>query len=174
MDEKDRRGSSGSGSGGVVQPLRQPQYHQYGTFQGVAYCSQPPPDPVVGFPQPAPPPAVGIGVVPSAPYQYSRGYQVVPGCFISYVPYLWKKGYVVAEGTPVRLPRLPCCGIGIGWFLFVSGFFLAAIPWYIGALILLCVRVDYREKPGLLACMIASVLAVIAITLGVTKGTHSW
>lgn len=26
-------------------------------------------------------------------------------------------GYAVAEGTPVRERRLPCCGIGLGWFL---------------------------------------------------------
>ena len=38
---------------------------------------------------------------------------------------------------------------------FIVGFFLAAIPWYVGAFILLCVRVDYREKPGYVACTIA-------------------
>ena len=27
------------------------------------------------------------------------------------------QGYAVVEGTPVREPRLPCCGIGTGWFL---------------------------------------------------------
>lgn len=74
----------------------------------------------------------------------------------------------------LREPRLQCCGIGIGWFLFIAGFFMAAIPWYVGALILLCVRVDYREKPGLVACMVASVLAVIAVMFGVSRGTDSW
>lgn len=38
---------------------------------------------------------------------------------------------------------------------FLIGFFLGGIPWYVGAFILLCVRVDYREKPGYVACMIA-------------------
>jgi hypothetical protein len=39
---------------------------------------------------------------------------------------------------------------------FIAGFFLAAIPWYVGAFILICVRVhDYREKPGYVACTIA-------------------
>ncbi|RRT81376.1 hypothetical protein GW17_00037342 [Ensete ventricosum] len=38
---------------------------------------------------------------------------------------------------------------------FIIGFFLAAIPWYVGAFILLCARIDYREKPGLVACSIA-------------------
>ncbi|XP_066317026.1 uncharacterized protein [Miscanthus floridulus] len=51
--------------------------------------------------------------------------------------------------------RLPCCGIGFGWFLFIIGFFLGAIPWYIGALLLWCSRVDYREKPGYVACTVA-------------------
>jgi hypothetical protein len=36
------------------------------------------------------------------------------------------------------------------------GFFLAAIPWYVGAFVLICVRVhDHREKPGYVACTIA-------------------
>ena len=38
---------------------------------------------------------------------------------------------------------------------FIIGFFLAAIPWYVGAIILLCSRVDYREKPGYIACTVA-------------------
>lgn len=37
---------------------------------------------------------------------------------------------------------------------FITGFFLGSIPWYIGAFLLLCVRMDYREKPGLIACTI--------------------
>ncbi|XP_058101115.1 large ribosomal subunit protein eL20 isoform X2 [Magnolia sinica] len=114
-----------------------PQHHHYGTFQG-----PPPsyPQPAIGFPQPIPPP----GAVASAPpYHYHQGYQAVPGYA------------AVAEGRPVRERRLPCCGIGLGWFLFIIGFFLAAIPWYVGALIILCSRVDYREKPGFVACTIA-------------------
>ncbi|THG14599.1 hypothetical protein TEA_014216 [Camellia sinensis var. sinensis] len=82
--------------------------------------------------------------------------------------------YAVADGRPMGEHRLPCCGIGIGWFLFIIGFFLGAIPWYIGAFILLCVRADYREKPGLIACTLAAFLAMIAVSLGVTKATHSW
>lgn len=35
------------------------------------------------------------------------------------------------------------------------GFFLGGIPWYVGAFIVLFVRVDYREKPGYVACAIA-------------------
>ena len=39
---------------------------------------------------------------------------------------------------------------------FITGFFLAAIPWYIGAFVLICVRVhDHQEKPGYVACTIA-------------------
>ncbi|XP_020265153.1 60S ribosomal protein L18a-like protein isoform X2 [Asparagus officinalis] len=125
------------------------QYQQYyGTFQQVPGSYYPPPP--AGIPQPVPPPpSAGNGQPPiapySAPYCYANGYQPIPVY----------NG--VAEGRPltVRMQRLPCCGLGIGWFLFIIGFFLAAIPWYVGAFILLCVRVDYREKPGFAACTIA-------------------
>ncbi|XP_059665177.1 large ribosomal subunit protein eL20z-like [Cornus florida] len=150
------RGVNTAGYGGAEQqpppPPPPPQYY-YGTFQGVAnYPPPPPPQPVIGFPQPITP--------HGAPHHYPHGYQNV-------------SGYAVVEGRPVREPRLPCCGIGIGWILFLIGFFLGAIPWYIGAFILLCVRVDNREKPGLIACTIAAILVVIAVSLGATKATHS-
>ncbi|XVF04454.1 hypothetical protein REPUB_Repub05bG0084500 [Reevesia pubescens] len=142
------------------------QHHQYGTFQGVA--SYPPPlppqhqhhGPAIGFPQPVPPPGLHQPSAPPPQY-YSQGYQTVPG-------------YAVAEGRPVREHRLPCCGIGVGWFLFIIGFFLGSIPWYIGLFVLLCARIDYREKPGYIACTIAAVLATIAIILGVTMGADDW
>ncbi|XP_058210265.1 large ribosomal subunit protein eL20z-like isoform X2 [Rhododendron vialii] len=122
---------------------------QYGTFQGVQNF---PPQPVIGFPQPVAPPGSA-----EPPQYYAQGYQAVPG-------------YAVAEGRPVRERRLPCCGIGFGWFLFIVGFFLAAIPWYVGAIILLCVRsVDYREKPGYIACTVAAILAAIAVIFGVSN-----
>nr|GMC74931.1 60S ribosomal protein L18a-like protein [Ipomoea batatas] len=123
---------------------------QYGTFQGVANY---PPQPVVGFPQPTAPP----GATGAPAEYYSHGYQAVPG-------------YAVVEGTPVavRQRRLPCCGCGFGWFLFIIGFFIAAIPWYIAAFIMLCARVDPREKPGYIACTIAAVLATIALIFGLT------
>ncbi|XP_034678491.1 60S ribosomal protein L18a-like protein [Vitis riparia] len=129
----------------------------YGTFQGVPTYSQPP---AVGFPQPVPPPGAAepSAPPPPPPQYYAHGYQAGPG-------------YAVAEGTPVRERRLPCCGIGLGWFLFIIGFFLAAVPWYVGFFLLLCARVDYREKPGYIACTIAAILATIAIIFGVTKGT---
>ncbi|KAI3815075.1 hypothetical protein L1987_14729 [Smallanthus sonchifolius] len=129
---------------------QQPPLHQYGTFQGVDHH---PPQPVIGFPQPVPPPGTPGGP-PVNPYVH--GYQAVPG-------------YAVAEGRPVSEDRLPCCGIGIGWFLFIIGFFLAAIPWYLGAFILLCARYDAREKPGYVACLIAAILGTIAVIFGVTR-----
>ncbi|KAK6917200.1 hypothetical protein RJ641_017951 [Dillenia turbinata] len=145
-EEKDR------GVGGIS--YGEPQQYHYGTFQGVANYHPPPPTsqhqppPAVGFPQPAPP--------SGAPY-YSHGYHTV-------------HGYAVAEGTPVRERRLRCCGLGIGWFLFLIGFIFGAIPWYIGAFMLMCARVDYREKPGLIACTIAvSVLLVLAPLDGILK-----
>ncbi|KAL8512302.1 hypothetical protein ACS0TY_018688 [Phlomoides rotata] len=121
----------------------------YGTFQGVANH---PPQTAIGFPQPVPPP----GVSGAPPQYYSHGYQAVTG-------------YAVAEGRPVREPRLPCCGIGLGWFMFIIGFFLAAIPWYIAVLLLVCSRIDPREKPGYIACTVAAVLAAFALIFGLTS-----
>ncbi|KAJ9153422.1 hypothetical protein P3X46_026864 [Hevea brasiliensis] len=134
------------------------QHHQYGTFQGVANYPPPHHQPVIGFPQPVPPPGATEPSYPPPPY-YAYAYQTVPG-------------YAVAEGRPVRERRLPCCGIGVGWFLFIIGFFLGAIPWYVGLFVLLCARIDPREKPGYIACTIAAVLATVAIILGVTKGSE--
>ncbi|KAG2594558.1 60S ribosomal protein L18a-like protein [Panicum virgatum] len=68
--------------------------------------------------------------------------------------------------------RLPCCGIGFGWFLFILGFFLGAIPWYVGAILLCCSRVDHRGKPAYVACTVAAILATIAVTIGATAGAH--
>ncbi|KAL6506888.1 hypothetical protein OROHE_022325 [Orobanche hederae] len=118
----------------------------YGTFQGVANH---PPQTAIGLPQPVAPP--GISGAPPPPQYYAHGYQAVP------------------EGRPVRERRLPCCGIGLGWFLFIIGFFLAAIPWYVAALLLLCSRIDPREKPGYVASTIAAVLASIAVIFGLTR-----
>ncbi|KAI7756109.1 hypothetical protein M8C21_008765 [Ambrosia artemisiifolia] len=64
---------------------------EYGTFQGV-HNYPPPPSPVIGFPQPVPPPGGH-----SVHNNYVHGYQAVTG-------------YAVAEGRPVRERRLPCCG----------------------------------------------------------------
>lgn len=148
------------------------QHHQYGTFQGVAnyppaappsYPPPRPPQPTIGFPQPVPPPGVHPPTGPPPEY-YAQGYQTVPG-------------YAVAEGRPVtavRERRLPCCGLGVGWFLFIIGFFLGAIPWYVGLLVLMCGRIDYREKPGYIACTVAAILATVAIIIGATKGADEW
>ncbi|XP_039001624.1 60S ribosomal protein L18a-like protein [Hibiscus syriacus] len=134
----------------------QQQQNQYGTFQGVA--NYPPPRPPrphqqqprgqMGLPQPSPPPS-------TPPQHYPRGYKAVPG-------------YVVDEGGPED--SLPCCGLGVGWFLFIIGFFLGAIPWYIGVVILACSTIDYREKPGYVACSNGAVIATIALLVGlITK-----
>lgn len=57
---------------------------------------------------------------------------------------------------------------------FITGFFLGAIPWYIGAFLLLCVRMDYREKPGLVACTIGvSVFNLFPTNLFFSK-VNSW
>uniref|UniRef100_R7WEQ6 Uncharacterized protein n=1 Tax=Aegilops tauschii TaxID=37682 RepID=R7WEQ6_AEGTA len=46
---------------------------------------------------------------PADPY-YAQGYQAAPG----YGPVV--QGRPV-EGRPVRMRRLPCCGLGMGWLL---------------------------------------------------------
>ncbi|XP_073155590.1 large ribosomal subunit protein eL20z-like [Henckelia pumila] len=126
----------------------------YGTFQGVV--NHPPPT-AIGFPQPIPPPGASGSPPPPQSQYYARGYQTVPG-------------YTVAEGRPVRERRLPCCGCGFGWFLFIIGFLIAGIPWYLAAIILLCSRnIDPREKPGYVACTVAAVLAAIATIFGLTR-----
>ncbi|CAN1165484.1 60S ribosomal protein L18a-like protein [Linum perenne] len=51
---------------------------------------------------------------------------------------------------------LPCFGIGIGWLLFILGFILGVIPWYVGVCLLLCANYDHREKTGLIACVVLS------------------
>lgn len=38
---------------------------------------------------------------------------------------------------------------------FILGFFIASVPWYVGAFIFFCLSYDYREKSGLAACAIA-------------------
>ncbi|CAO2165859.1 unnamed protein product [Urochloa humidicola] len=181
-DGKSRGVDSSSASYGYPPSAPpQPQHqHQYGTFGPPSGGSGEFPQPAVGFPQPAPPPGmqhypqpppVSYAVYPPPPQQpypaaapyYAQGYQAVQG----YIP--------VVEGRPVRMRRLPCCGLGMGWFLFIIGFFLAAIPWYVGAFVLIFVRVhDYREKPGYVACTIAASLAAIAVLLGATKGADVW
>ncbi|MBA0778752.1 hypothetical protein Gotri_006573 [Gossypium trilobum] len=131
----------GKNRGGVTPNLNPQSQYQYGTFQGVAnyyhphFPQQPPPQPFVGLPHAIPPP--GCAANP-----YVHGYQTVTG-------------FPVEEPVPLRQPRLPVCGLGMGWLLFFLGFFFGGIPWYVGTFILLCVKVDYREKAGYLACAIA-------------------
>ncbi|KAK1424040.1 hypothetical protein QVD17_19351 [Tagetes erecta] len=130
------------------QPQAQAQAHEYGTFEGVG--NYPPPAPVIGYP----PGGTSVNT-------YVHGYHTVTG-------------YAIAEGRPVRERRLSCCGIGIGWFLFIIGFFLAAIPWYVGAFILICARYNHREKPGYIACLIAAILGTIAVIFCVTSDEWDW
>ncbi|CAM8896739.1 unnamed protein product [Rhodiola kirilowii] len=84
-------------------------------------------------------------------------------------------GYVVAEGVPAR-ERLPCCGLGFGWTLFIIGFFLGVIPWYIGSGLLFYVihKKDYREKPGCIACLIGAVIMTVLIIVKVATGQPHW
>ncbi|XP_078174836.1 large ribosomal subunit protein eL20z-like [Carex rostrata] len=130
-----------------------PQHqHPYGISQGPP--SYPPP-PVMVFPQQAPPPG-NIASAQPAPGYYSHGYQTAPG---------YNATVEVREPLP--------CGIGIGWILFILGFFLA-IPWYVGAILLCASRKDTREKPGYVGCTVAAVIFTILVIIGETTGAHDW
>lgn len=124
-------------------PLKQPTApHYYGTFQGNP-----------SYPQPAAP---GL---PVSSEQYRSGSV---------------EGYPVIEDSPqereaVSLEaerRLPCYGIGLGWFLFIIGWVLASIPWYVGVVLLVCTKHDRRERVGLVCCTIAAGLSLIAAIVG--------
>ncbi|KAI6690255.1 hypothetical protein NL676_027083 [Syzygium grande] len=106
-------------------------------------ANYPPPPPPPGFPQPVPPP--GASHEPSAPLRTTP--RVI---------------------RPFQVIQLPKEGP------FIIGFFLAGIPWYVGLCFVVCCRhrMDYREKPGYIACTIAAILVTIAIIFGVTKGVE--
>ncbi|KAI3738248.1 hypothetical protein L2E82_28271 [Cichorium intybus] len=60
---------------------------------------------------------------------------------------------------------------------FILGFIFAAIPWYVGAFILICARYDHPEKPGYIAFLIAAIIGTIAVTgagAGAGAGTGTW
>ncbi|KAG0556865.1 hypothetical protein KC19_11G085000 [Ceratodon purpureus] len=61
---------------------------------------------------------------------------------------------------------LPFCGLGFGWFLFITGFFFAVFPWVIGAGIFLFLKHDYRERTGLMACTIATLVFLFVGLVG--------
>ncbi|KAL5997533.1 hypothetical protein ACLOJK_008463 [Asimina triloba] len=192
---KEKMSEEEGKSRGIVSDHHQHQPPQYGTFQGypqpaIGFPQPAPPPGAVGSAPPYYPPAHGYQAVPgtrsASPLSiYAKGGIAICSRRMPLNPtdpagtgrirsifatlMVWKCA-AVAEGRPMREPRLPCCGIGLGWFLyaaeiseellgfqfmFIIGFFLAAIPWYVGALIVLCSRVDYREKPGFIACTIA-------------------
>ncbi|XP_048235723.1 60S ribosomal protein L18a-like protein [Ricinus communis] len=106
-------------------------------FAGVNNPSAPPPP--LGTP---PPPLPGAPPLPPMSIVNTNVY------VNSEIPVT---GYAVYETGP---PRLPCCGIGVGWCLFILGWFLCGIPWYVGAIILVCSKIDPRERPGYIGCTI--------------------
>ncbi|KAJ0264063.1 Uncharacterized protein HA466_0024860 [Hirschfeldia incana] len=117
-------------------------------------------------PPPHPPPFQGVSNYPPPQQQQQPP---PPGYPQPAQPYV--SGYAV-NGV-VEHDRLPCCGIGIGWLLFILGFFFGAIPWYIGFFLFLFSR-NQRERPGYIACAIGAVFATIFIVLGATRGSGVW
>ncbi|XP_048491051.1 60S ribosomal protein L18a-like protein isoform X2 [Beta vulgaris subsp. vulgaris] len=131
------------------------------------------------MPRPLSPPRVQFGFrvgtgVMSCRNRYSRVAGRVRASQLTIIIEESVNCYAIAEGRPLREPSTLCCGIGIGWVLFIAGFFLAGIPWYVGALILVCGRLDYREKAGYVACMVATILAMLAILFGLTSDNDFW
>ncbi|XP_074588096.1 uncharacterized protein LOC141843998 [Curcuma longa] len=118
-------------------------------------------------PMAAPPNAYAPAPPPNAPPPHHPATQPGTGHHHIAVGYQPQPYSAVVNGMSVNTkePPLPCCGIGIGWALFVAGFFFAAIPWYVGALLLLFVDQDYREKCGLVACSIAAGLAFLSVII---------
>ncbi|XP_024382079.1 large ribosomal subunit protein eL20z [Physcomitrium patens] len=114
----------------------------YGTFQNQQ-----------GMPQPVP------------PTQAPNYYPSVPG---------YPVGSAAEENRYRRTDdsdRLPFCGLGFGWFLFLLGFIIASVPWYVGAFIFFCLNYDHREETGLMACTIAAL--VFMIFGGTQVATHN-
>ncbi|XP_058218055.1 large ribosomal subunit protein eL20z-like isoform X1 [Rhododendron vialii] len=149
---------------------------EQGKVRGVTSTGNPPQPgvadyptkPVVGFPQSGPPPVATYSSAPPPPPQfYADANQAGPG-----------PGYPVSQAAPaVKEPdRLFCWGLGVGWFLFILGFIFGVIPWYIGAIMLFCVkRKNYnREKPGYIACAIFAVIGtVLIVVVAVMRKNHS-
>lgn len=100
-----------------------------------------------------------------------KSYFLKKGCHFVLMILMVSLGYAVNGVT--EHDRLPCCGIGIGWLLFILGFFFGAIPWYIGFFLFLFSR-NPREKPGYIACAIGAVIATIFIVIGAVRGSGAW
>ncbi|RLN25588.1 hypothetical protein C2845_PM07G40550 [Panicum miliaceum] len=127
----------------------------YGTFQG-PHSYPPPRPPPIGFPQPVPPPAHHRAA-------YRRA-AAPPGSISIIIALARSASFQIIKITKQPSFQLPS--------RFIVGFFLGAIPWYVGAILLWCSRVDHREKPGYVACTIAAVLATIVVIIGATAGAH--
>ncbi|CAN8290736.1 unnamed protein product [Cochlearia groenlandica] len=127
----------------------QQQQHQYyyGTFQGVA-----------NYHPPVPPPQSPSQSLPPPQFQQQHHPVATSPLFAPGHSYQNIQEYRVVEVRPVMIRDdhdLPCCGFGMGWFLFIMGFLFGGIPWYLGAVIILFTSVDHREKAGYVACAIA-------------------
>ncbi|XP_047335733.1 60S ribosomal protein L18a-like protein [Impatiens glandulifera] len=167
MSEEEEGKDRGFATGSNPPNEQPPSQVYYGTFQGVGNY---PPQSTIDFPKPFPPP----GTFPPPPPYYDYGVQAFPVITEPFETYAENVDPSPIPGHPVKR-RLPCCGIGMGWFLFIVGFFLFGIPWYLGAIFILCSRrIDYREKPGYVSCTIAAVLVTMAIIFGATSHHWNW
>ncbi|CAN0899874.1 60S ribosomal protein L18a-like protein [Linum grandiflorum] len=68
--------------------------------------------------------------------------------------------------------QLPCCGIGIGWSLFMLGFIFPFV--WIGGGLLLCTKYNRQEKPGYIACsVLVGILVSFPLILLLTQRSFS-
>ncbi|KAH7434431.1 hypothetical protein KP509_06G017500 [Ceratopteris richardii] len=143
------------------QPLRQEHQQHY-------YYSSQPQQTSRETPQASAPPYYGtFQGYPGYPQSVGPGYpsRIPPQYVVEVVP-----GYPVLEPRlRPELSRLPCCGLGAGWCLFISGFFLASLPWYVGVVMLMCTNHDPRERVGLVFCTVAVILSIIGFIIGGTS-----
>ncbi|KAJ9185313.1 hypothetical protein P3X46_004962 [Hevea brasiliensis] len=130
----------------VEEVYQNPPQQRNGVAQGFVINNEP------SAPPPPPPPPPPITVVNTNVY-------VNPGEHVTEIQ---------KSSTAPR--RLPCCGIGVGWFLFMVGWFLCGIPWYAGAIILLCSKVDPRERPGYIGCSILALVITVIVIILAAKG----
>ncbi|CAL1373272.1 unnamed protein product [Linum trigynum] len=72
----------------------------------------------------------------------------------------------------IIVERWTCCGMGYGWFLFVIGWIVCGIPWFVGFFILVFGRYERRERAGLLACATFAVVVSVVAILQAIKGEH--
>nr|XP_018677718.1 PREDICTED: uncharacterized protein LOC103976498 isoform X1 [Musa acuminata subsp. malaccensis] len=123
------------------------------------------------------PPTAPLVYPPAVPHhqptpQTTSGYHVIP---VGYQSHLYP---TFVDGIPMAMrdPPLPFCGIGIGWAFVTFCVWLYCIfsTLYVYFKMAYISFKDYREKPRLVACTVAAVLALIPLILNAFKFHVFW